>query len=79
MTLAAQLSAFPDIKTAIVEQKPGPLLRGQAAGIVAVRIHGAQRVSFRRQADKLTDLSFTVGYGAVALAKVCGHLQDGLR
>ena len=33
MTLAAQLSAFPDIKTAIVEQKPGPLLRGQADGI----------------------------------------------
>ena len=33
MTLAAQLSAFPDIKTCIVEQKPGPLLRGQADGI----------------------------------------------
>jgi phenol 2-monooxygenase len=33
LTLAAQLSAFPDIKTAIVEQKPGPLLRGQADGI----------------------------------------------
>ncbi len=24
LTLAAQLAAFPDIKTAIVEQKPGP-------------------------------------------------------
>jgi phenol 2-monooxygenase len=33
LTLAAQLSAFPDIKTCIVEQKPGPLLRGQADGI----------------------------------------------
>src|SRR5947209_4685559 len=33
LTLAAQLSAFPDIKTAIVEQKSGPLLRGQADGI----------------------------------------------
>jgi phenol 2-monooxygenase len=33
LTLAAQLSAFADIKTAIVEQKPGPLLRGQADGI----------------------------------------------
>ncbi|MEA2876932.1 MAG: phenol 2-monooxygenase [Hyphomicrobiales bacterium] len=33
LTLAAQLSAFPGIKTAIVEQKPGPLLRGQADGI----------------------------------------------
>jgi phenol 2-monooxygenase len=33
LTLAAQLSAFPDITTCIVEQKPGPLLRGQADGI----------------------------------------------
>jgi phenol 2-monooxygenase len=33
LTLAAQLSAFPDIKTAIVEQKPGPLRLGQADGI----------------------------------------------
>jgi phenol 2-monooxygenase (NADPH) len=36
LTLAAQLSAFPDIVTRIVEQKPGPLERGQADGI-AVR------------------------------------------
>jgi len=33
LTLAAQLSAFPDIKTCIVEQKPARLLRGQADGI----------------------------------------------
>jgi phenol 2-monooxygenase (NADPH) len=33
LTLAAQLSVFPDIKTCIVEQKPGRLLRGQADGI----------------------------------------------
>jgi phenol 2-monooxygenase len=33
LTLAAQLSAFPDIKTVIVEQKPGPLRLGQADGI----------------------------------------------
>ncbi|MFO1162226.1 MAG: FAD-binding monooxygenase [Reyranellaceae bacterium] len=33
LTLAAQMSAFPDIKTCIVEQKPGPLLLGQADGI----------------------------------------------
>lgn len=33
LTLAAQLSAFADIKTAIVDQKPGPLLRGQADGV----------------------------------------------
>ena len=33
LTLAAQLAAFPDIKTCIVEQKPGRLLLGQADGI----------------------------------------------
>jgi phenol 2-monooxygenase (NADPH) len=33
LTLAAQLSAFPNIKTCIVEQKPGRMLRGQADGI----------------------------------------------
>lgn len=33
LTLAAQLSAFPEISTRIVEQKPGPLMLGQADGI----------------------------------------------
>ncbi len=33
LTLAAQLSAFADIKTCIVEQKDGRLLRGQADGV----------------------------------------------
>jgi phenol 2-monooxygenase len=33
LTLAAQLSQFAEIKTCIVEQKSGPLLRGQADGI----------------------------------------------
>lgn len=33
LTLAAQLSAFPDIHTVIAEQKPGPLELGQADGI----------------------------------------------
>ncbi len=33
LNLAAQLSAFPEIRTCIVEQKPGRLLLGQADGI----------------------------------------------
>lgn len=33
LTLAAQLAAFPDINTRIVERKPGPLEKGQADGI----------------------------------------------
>lgn len=33
LNLAAQLSAFPDITTCVVEQKPGPLQLGQADGV----------------------------------------------
>ena len=33
LTLAAQLAAFPNIRTVIVEQKPGPLQLGQADGV----------------------------------------------
>src|SRR5690606_9263530 len=33
LTLAAQLAAFPDISTRIVDQKPGPLALGQADGV----------------------------------------------
>lgn len=33
LTLAAQLAAFPEVRTRIVEQKPGPLALGQADGI----------------------------------------------
>jgi phenol 2-monooxygenase len=33
LTLATQMAAFPDITTRIVEQKPGPLMLGQADGI----------------------------------------------
>ena len=33
LTLAAQLAAFPDINTRIIDQKPGPLQLGQADGV----------------------------------------------
>jgi len=33
LTLAAQLAAFPEIETCIVDQKPGPLELGQADGV----------------------------------------------
>ena len=33
LTLAAQLAAFPDVTTRVVEQKPGRLLVGQADGV----------------------------------------------
>jgi phenol 2-monooxygenase (NADPH) len=46
LTLAAQLSAFPDIKTAIVEQKSGRMLRGQADGIACRTMEMFQAFGF---------------------------------
>src|ERR1700733_510857 len=46
LTLAAQLSAFPDIKTCIVEQKPGRLLRGQADGVACRTMEMFQAFGF---------------------------------
>ena len=48
LTLAAQLSAFPDIKTCIVEQKSGPLLRGQADGIACRTMEMFEAFGFSR-------------------------------
>ncbi|MEL0304534.1 MAG: FAD-dependent monooxygenase, partial [Rhodobiaceae bacterium] len=33
LTLAAQLAGFPDISTVLIEQKPGPMEKGQADGV----------------------------------------------
>jgi phenol 2-monooxygenase len=52
LTLAAQLSAFPDIKTCIVEQKPGPLLRGQADGIACRTIEMFEAFGFSERVLK---------------------------
>src|ERR1700745_4283615 len=46
LTLAAQLAAFPDIKTCIVEQKPARLLLGQADGIACRTMEMFQAFGF---------------------------------
>lgn len=46
LTLAAQLSAFPDIVTRIVDQKPGPLELGQADGIACRTMEMFQAFGF---------------------------------
>jgi phenol 2-monooxygenase len=62
LNLAAQLSAFPDIKTCIVEQKPDRLLIGQADGIACrtmemFHAHGfAERVA--REACWINETTF---------------------
>ena len=52
LTLAAQLSAFSDIKTCIVEQKPGPLLRGQADGVACRTMEMFQAYGFSERVLK---------------------------
>ena len=46
LTLAAQLAAFPEITTRIVEQKAGPLLVGQADGIACRTMEMFQAYGF---------------------------------
>jgi phenol 2-monooxygenase len=62
LTLAAQLSAFPDIKTCIVEQKPGPLHRGQADGIACRTIEMFHAFGFServlKEASWITETTF---------------------
>lgn len=52
LTLAAQLSAFPDIRTCIVEQKSGRLLLGQADGIACRTMEMFQAFGFSERVAK---------------------------
>jgi 2-polyprenyl-6-methoxyphenol hydroxylase-like FAD-dependent oxidoreductase len=52
LTLAAQLAAFPDITTRILEQKEGPLLLGQADGIACRTMEMFEAFSFSERVMK---------------------------
>jgi len=52
LTLAAQLAAFPDIHTVIVEQKSGPLQLGQADGIACRTMEMFEAFGFAQQVLK---------------------------
>ena len=52
LTLAAQLAAFPAIRTVIVDQKSGPLLLGQADGIACRTMEMFQAFGFSRARDE---------------------------
>ena len=49
LTLAAQLAAFPDIRTRIIEQKEGPLQLGQADGVACRTMEMFEAFGFSRQ------------------------------
>src|SRR3954463_15217339 len=52
LTLAAQLSRFPQIRTRIVEQKPGPLQIGQADGIACRSMEMFQAFGMRERVER---------------------------
>ena len=52
LTLAAQLAAFPDIHTCIVEQKDGPLQLGQADGIACRTMEMFEAFNFAERVMK---------------------------
>lgn len=62
LTLAAQLAAFPDIRTCIVEQKDGPLQLGQADGIACRTMEMFEAFGFSERVLKeacwITEVTF---------------------
>ena len=52
LTLAAQLAAFPNIRTRIVEQKAGPLLLGQADGVACRTMEMFEAFGFSERVKK---------------------------
>ena len=52
LTLAAQLAAFPEIKTRIVEQKPGPSLLGEADGVACRTMETLEAFGFSERVMK---------------------------
>jgi len=62
LTLAAQLSAFPQIRTRIVEQKAGPLQLGQADGVACRTMEMFHAFGFagrlEREAYRVNEVTF---------------------
>ena len=52
LTLAAQLSCYPNIKTLIVDQKEGPLRLGQADGVACRTMEMFEAFSFSEKVLK---------------------------
>ena len=86
LTLAAQLAAFPEITTAIVEQKDGPLELGQADGVACRTMEMFQAFGFvervLREAYWVNDTAFWRSDVADPSSIVCGSIvqdtEDGL-
>ncbi|MDK3073821.1 FAD-binding monooxygenase [Sedimentitalea sp. JM2-8] len=84
LTLAAQLSAFPEISTCIVERKPGPMEKGQADGVSCRSMEMFQAFGFaeavKREAYWVNEAAFWKpgpGGGIVRNGRV-QDVRDGL-
>ena len=85
LTLAAQLSAFPEINTRIVDQKSGPLEVGQADGIACRSMEMFEAFGFaekvEREAYWVNETSFwrpNVEQSKIARADRIQDVEDGL-
>lgn len=63
LTLAAQLAAFPDIVTMIVESKDGPLQVGQADGIACRTMEMFEVGAHRTRRHAILIIEFAKGGG----------------
>ena len=86
LTLAAQMAAFPDVKTRIVDLKSGPLLLGQADGIACRTMEMFEAFGFServlREGYWVNETTFwkpgdTEGAGIVRYGRV-QDVEDGL-
>jgi phenol 2-monooxygenase len=86
LTLAAQLAAFPSIRTRIIEQKAGPLQLGQADGVACRTMEMFQAFGFAervlREAYWVNETSFWTPNqnepGRINRARVVQDVEDGL-
>ena len=86
LTLAAELAAFPDITTRIVEQKPGRLLVGQADGIACRTMEMFQAFGFAdrvmKEACWVNEFAFwkpdEIHRGSLVRSHRAQDVEDGL-
>lgn len=85
LTLAAQLSAFPDIATRIIERKSGPLRVGQADGIACRSMEMFEAFGFadkvKREAYWVNEVAFWrpgADGGTLVRADRIRDVEDGL-
>ncbi len=86
LTLAAQLARFPEIRTRIVEQKPGPLLIGHADGLACRTLEMFEAFGIRdrveREAYWVNETAFwkpsAERAGEIVRSGVIQDVEDGL-